>query len=155
MKRIIPSLAVCAFVVALAAPLALAQGAATTAKPAAPMVEKTTKTTVSHKQTVVTRTAPAPKEMLDLNTATKEQLEALPGVGEAYSAKIVEGRPYASKHQLVSKNIVPAGVYAKFRSMVIAHSAEPAKPAVMSTEKATTKTTTKHSVKAAKPTAVK
>jgi competence protein ComEA len=151
MKRIIPSLAVCAFVVALAAPLALAQGAATTARPAAPMV----KTTVSHKQTVVTRTAAAPKEKLDLNTASREQLEALPGVGEAYAAKIVEGRPYASKHQLVSKNVVPAGVYAKFRSMVVAHSAGAAKPVATSTEKTTTSTTTKHSVKAGKPTAVK
>jgi competence protein ComEA len=155
MKRIIPSLALCAFVVALAAPLALAQGAATTAKPAAPTIEKTTKTTVTHKQTVVTKTEPARKELLDLNTATKEQLEALPGVGEAYAAKIVGGRPYMNKSQLVSKNIVPAGVFAKFRAMVIAKQAEAAKPATMTTEKSTEKVTTKHSLKTAKPAAVK
>jgi DNA uptake protein ComE-like DNA-binding protein len=73
---------------------------------------------------VAKKTEELRKEMLDLNSATKEQLVALPGVGETYADKIIAGRPYKMKHQLVSQNIVPAGVYAKIRSMVVAKQAE-------------------------------
>ena len=64
---------------------------------------------------------PTPKEeLLDLNSATREQLLTLPGVGEAYADKIIAGRPYKSKFELVQKNIVPKPVYAKFATKVIA-----------------------------------
>lgn len=64
--------------------------------------------------------AQAKAELLDLNSATREQLLALPGIGEAYADKILAGRPYKAKSELVQKNIVPKAIYAKFAAKVIA-----------------------------------
>jgi competence protein ComEA len=58
--------------------------------------------------------------LLDLNSATREQLESLSGIGSAYSDKIIKGRPYARKDELVSKKVLPKAVYEKIKDKVIA-----------------------------------
>jgi DNA uptake protein ComE-like DNA-binding protein len=71
-------------------------------------------------QTVAEKIAAA-KDLLDINTATPAQLKALPGMGDAYVARVIAGRPYTAKNQLVQRGILPAEAYEKIKALIIAH----------------------------------
>src|ERR1700758_4769323 len=100
-RRLMAQIAVLIFALSLVSGMASAQ-----AKPAA-----------SGSPAAATKAA---TEKLDINTATKDQLKELPGIGDAYSQKIIDGRPYRAKNELVQKKIIPQATYDKVKDMIIA-----------------------------------
>lgn len=92
--------------VVIATFLLLATTAAQSAQPVASKASTASKT--------------AGKELIDLNSATKDQLAALPGIGDAYSQKIIDNRPYKAKTDLVNKKVLPQATYKKIAALVIA-----------------------------------
>ena len=70
------------------------------------------------------------KPLVDINSASKDELTALPGIGDAYSQKIIDGRPYANKAQLLSKKILPKATYDGVKAQIVAkHAAKEGKMA--------------------------
>ena len=99
----------------IALPLAAQTKSKSTTKAPAPATA--TKGTAGSKTTTA---APSLNTLIDLNSAPKTQLMTLPGIGDAYADKIIAGRPYARKDQLLTKKVIPQATYDKIKDNVIA-----------------------------------
>jgi DNA uptake protein ComE-like DNA-binding protein len=81
------------------------------------------KTTPAATQKAEPAPAAAKQELLDINTASEAELKDLAGIGDVYAKKIIAGRPYAKKDQLLTKKVVPQATYDKIKDKIIAKQA--------------------------------
>ena len=88
--------------------------------PALAQTSAPAKTDAPAKAKTETKADAKKKEPLDINTASADELKMLPGIGDAYAKKIVDGRPYARKDELAKKKIVPQATYDKIKDQIIA-----------------------------------
>lgn len=100
------------FMISLFATASFAQGG--TAAGSKDAAKKTASADASTKKT-------KKADLVDINAASKEELTALPGIGDAYSQKIIDGRPYNTKRDLLTKKIVPQATYDQIKDKIIAH----------------------------------
>ena len=115
----------------LATSLSFAQNDQTGASTSPNQSTTTTTTKKARKSSTASDTSSKTSGKLDLNTATKDQLMSLPGITDADAQKILDGRPYRAKNQLLSKGIISKDEYAKIKGQIVAHRSKTAKTNAM------------------------
>lgn len=112
------------FALALATTIAVAQssaGSSTSSTDASTKTKSSRAKSSSASDTSKSSDSASTSGKIDINSASKDELKALPGIGDVTAQKIIDGRPYRAKNQLVSKHIVGQAEYAKIKDQIVAH----------------------------------
>jgi competence protein ComEA len=103
---------------AMLASVSLAYASPGTADPAGMKLAQ--KETAPAKDAATTKSEGTKGALIDINSATEKELDALPGIGEARAKAIIKNRPYKGKDELVQKKIIPQNVYDGIKDKIIA-----------------------------------